>query len=448
MNVGEGAPDRLRWRQFSMCDGGGFGRTGGNVSQRGYPAAWNAIIVNYNGGLFLEPCLRSLTNGQVPPARIIVVDNASTDDSILELAPWPNVEVLQLPENRGYAGGANHGVRASDAPIVVLLNPDVELDSAYGAEVIRLFDSNPGLGAAGALLRFPQSDLLQHAGGVVEWPVLTTSHLGEGVSVSTWDAQARDVDYATGAALAVRREAFDRISGFDEAFFPAYWEDVDFCYRLRSAGWNVRIEPPLSGIHHEGAGEARGADYFRTWTRNRLRFAMKHLSQSQLSTEFIPAELDRLRGEVSAIESIEWFVRSGGSAIESWARTELDERSGLEAGFAPRPIVDAAATIAELAALADPAPPELRPSDGVVSRMKRFLSRFSGRLYAEELYWRQRIFNESLVRALEAQDRLNREQTVQLIYAMLLIGYAKSTFDGRHQDESNVTRSRDQKGRS
>jgi O-antigen biosynthesis protein len=383
---------------------------------------WDAIIVNFNGELFLDACLRALTRVQIPPQRILVVDNASTDDSINELTAWPQAEIIRLTNNRGYAGGANRGMQVSDAPITVLLNPDVELDPDYGRNLVQVFSRDARVGAAGAKLRFPDTGLIQHAGGRVHWPSLTTSHLGEQQhDDGTYDS-AKDSEYVTGAALAIRRAAFDAIGGFDEDYFPAYWEDVDLCFRLRKAGWQVRYYPELTAVHHEGAGQERGDDYFLAWTRNRLRFAMNHLSNEQWWRDFIPAEVERLRGELRAVDSQHWFLRSGGASIELLARTGSTTETTFEPVSRPQPLMGSISSIQELPGLADPAPRPLTPSDGVLRRLKRFLARFSGRLYAEEFYWQQRQFNESVVRAFEAQDRFNREAMVQLMFSMLLLG--------------------------
>jgi O-antigen biosynthesis protein len=402
---------------------------------------WDAIIVNFNGELFLDACLRAITRVQEPPQRIIVVDNASTDDSIRELTAWPQVEVVSLTDNRGYAGGANRGIQAGGAPIAVVLNPDVEIDADFGRNLFQVFSRDALVGAAGAKLRFPDSELIQHAGGRVHWPSLATSHLGERQPDDGGYDSAQDVDYVTGAALAIRREAFDAIGGFDEDYFPAYWEDVDFCFRLRKARWRVRYQPELTAVHHEGAGKERGDEYFQAWTRNRLRFAMNHLSNDQWWRDFVPAEIERLRGELSAADSQHWFVRSGGASIELLARTGSTTESSFEPVSRPQPLLESISSIQELPGLADPAPRPLTPYDGVVRRLKRFLAQFSGRLYAEDFYWQQRQFNESVVRAFQAQDRFNRESMAQLMFSMMLLGHHRakreSTSDPSARDHRN-----------
>lgn len=150
---------------------------------------WAAVIVNYNGSIFLDPCLRALFACDHPPTEVVVVDNASTDDSLQELTAWPQVDVRQSPVNLGFGGGANLGIRSTEAPLVVVLNPDVEVDPDFGTALERVFAATPRLGAAGAKLRYPGKKTIQHAGGVVEQPLLTTYHRGYGEpDQGEWDA--------------------------------------------------------------------------------------------------------------------------------------------------------------------------------------------------------------------------------------------------------------------
>jgi O-antigen biosynthesis protein len=394
---------------------------------------WDAIIVNYNGSLFLDPCLRSLIAMSRAPARIIVVDNKSDDDSLVELAGWPQAEVIASPTNLGYSGGANLGVRTSSAPVVVVMNPDVELDPTFGDALLRVFSENADVGVAGTKLFYPDRKSLQHAGGIVNWPVLTTSHRGHGMPDSDEFSTPIDVDYVTGAAIAIRREAFDDISGFDESLYPAYWEDVEFCRRAAAAGWRVRFEPTLSGIHFEGAGPEPGDAYFNFAMTNRVRFALKHMSPTEWWNEFIPAEISRLRGELEAVESANWPLRSGAEAIEISARSMALQDAPEGSELRGEQLLSSIEAIRGLPELADPRPKDLTPADGVARRIKRLLSRVSGRFYAEELYWHQRQFNESVVRAFEAQDRLNRELVCQLLLSFMLVSQRQA----RHHSTSD-----------
>jgi O-antigen biosynthesis protein len=387
---------------------------------------WAAVIVNHNGSVFLDPCLRSLTGMIHPPARIVVVDNNSADDSLLELHSWPRVEVEASPVNLGYAGGANLGVSRTSEPVVVVLNPDVELDGDFGRALERLFAGDIALGAAGAKLRFPSSRVIQHAGGVLHWPLLTTSHIAAGEEDMGQADTGRDVDYVTGAAIALRREAFDAVGGFDGSFYPAYFEDLDLCVRLRRAGWTVRYEPELSGEHHEGGSTGRSADYYRFWHRNRIRFALKHLSPDQWWREFIPAEVDRLRGELSAISRDWWTVTSG---AETW---EIVARAGTLPDAASRSTLNPGAllnAIAEIQSVVPPASIDVDPIDyraTFAERVRHWV--MSWRLWrvVDRALWRQQRFNDSVVRALHAQDRLNRELCAQILLTLILLGVAPS----------------------
>lgn len=397
---------------------------------------WAAVVVNYNAAVFLDSCFRTLLSGRRPPGEIVMVDNASSDDSLREMAGWPQVVVEASPVNLGFAGGANRGVALTEAPLVVVLNPDVELAPDFGVALLDLFERNPRLGAAGTKLHYPERPMIQHAGGVIDFPLLTTWHRGYGEEDrGQWDEPAA-VDFVTGGAMALRRAAFDAVGGFDEAFFPAYYEDADLCFRLRAAGWQVRYEPALRGTHVESVGLGRSLAYYRSFHRSRLRFALKHLSQEQWSTQFIPAELERLRGELSAIQDADWPVTSGAEAIDSLARTGMtaSDRAELLRG---EPLLGATVTLDEVrwrATLPD------EPRSGLRSWIRRRLNRISGRAFADDLYWRQRAFNEAVVRALEAQDRFNREVTAELLLALLDLGGQAGAAErgGAHRDGTST----------
>ncbi|HLI50602.1 MAG TPA: glycosyltransferase family 2 protein, partial [Thermomicrobiaceae bacterium] len=176
---------------------------------------WAAVIVNYNGAVFLDGCLRALNQNRPRPAEVVVVDNASTDDSLKELHAWPVATVIQSYENLGFAGGANRGIAATESPLAVVLNPDVELASDYGDRLVSVFDRSPRLGVAGAKLLYPDGRTIQHAGGVLERPLLTTHHRGYGEPDGDQWNEPADVDFVTGGAMALRRDAFEAVDGFD-----------------------------------------------------------------------------------------------------------------------------------------------------------------------------------------------------------------------------------------
>lgn len=383
---------------------------------------WAAVVVNYNAGVFLDGCLRALYGGTLPPAEVVVVDNASTDDSLTELAGWPQVVVEASPTNLGFAGGANRGIARTEAPLLVVLNPDVDLDPGYGLALLQAFAADVRLGAAGGKLRYPDGKVIQHAGGVVEYPLLTTHHRGYGeTDHGQWDEPA-DVDFVTGGALAVRRAAFDTVAGFDESFYPTYYEDVDLCFRLRDAGWRVAYAPELSGTHFESVTLGRSPEYYRLFHRSRLRFALKHLAPEAWWREFIPAEIERLRGELSAVEDADWPVRGGAEAIEALARLGSIPRGDAPPAIRGEPLASTITSLREVRQRATIHPPVSEPGTSWRRRARRWLNRLSARAHADKLFWRQQAFNDAVVRMLEAQDRLNRELTAQLLLALLDLG--------------------------
>ncbi len=371
-------------------------------------SSWAAVIVNFNASAFLQSCLMALYANSTPPSEVVVVDNASVDDSLRELAAWPQVIVEQSAVNLGFAGGANRGVARTEAPYVVILNPDVEVDPNFGSALLQIFEATPTTGVAGAKLRYPNSDLLQHAGGVLLWPLLTTDHRGyRQPDAEQWNVPAA-VDFVTGGAMALRREAFEQVNGFDERFWPAYYEDVDICLRLRDAGWGVRYQPELTAVHVESVTLGQSLEYFRAFHRNRLRLALKRLSPDGWWSEFIPAEIKRLQGELSVITDGNWPLTSGASALEEMARATVPPYGVADPLLRGEALADMIQALGELRDRREVVAPADTPNgDGFrASLMRRFLGR-------------QQVFNDAVVRAFQAQDRVNRELTAQILLAML-----------------------------
>ncbi|HEX2281359.1 MAG TPA: glycosyltransferase family 2 protein, partial [Thermomicrobiales bacterium] len=287
-------------------------------------AQWTAIIVNYNGAGFIEACVAALEASTPPPAEIIVVDNGSSDDSLLEMHAFPRVQVLPQGRNLGFAGGANVGINAVETKYAVILNPDVEVDPSFGRTVEHAFGSNPRLGAAGPLLLYPDGELIQHAGGHIERPLLTTAHHHYGEQLEDAAFRERNVDFVTGGAMALRMDAVREAGGFDEELSPVYYEDVDLCVRLAKLHWEVKFIPEIRALHHEGVTLQREPAYYSFLHRNRISFALKHLSPDEWSTSFVPAEIERLRAELHHAGHQDWLTVSGANAIEGLLRSRVE----------------------------------------------------------------------------------------------------------------------------
>jgi GT2 family glycosyltransferase len=220
------------------------------------------VIVNYNTAGDLRRCLQSVRE-MLPAVETAVVDNGSSDGSREMVAgefPWVRLE--DNPGNPGYASACNRGIRATTQPYVFIFNSDVEfLEDGIGA-VLDHLDANPDIGALGPLVlnsdrsvqmscrRFPSMfENLVHGFLGDIWPdnPYTRSYQMKGLCRD----EPTDVDWVSGAAMLLRREAADRVGGFDESYFM-YVEDVDICWRMREAGYRVVYNPALRLVHHIG----------------------------------------------------------------------------------------------------------------------------------------------------------------------------------------------------
>ena len=232
-------------------------------------AAWAAVVVNYEAGDALTNCVRSLRadDSAGAPPEIVVVDNGSRDGSVARVGrEFPDVEIVDLRTNRGYAAAANRGTAHTTAPIVAVCNADIVVTRGAGAAMLAAFDDT-AVGAAGPCIRnldgsvYPSArrdpgvvDATGHAVFGLVWPRNPFTRRYRELDADP--SCARDVDWASGAALWLRRAAIDAIGGWDEGYFM-YLEDVDVGWRLRSAGWRVRYEPAAELTHVGGLSTRR-----------------------------------------------------------------------------------------------------------------------------------------------------------------------------------------------
>ena len=259
----------------------------------------SAVIVTYNSSGDIAGCIEALLSAGDAQLEVIVVDNASSDGSAdLVAQRFPSVRLVRSPRNLGFGGGNNLGFARSSGDVLLVLNPDVRLQ-ARALNHLRTAFEDDKVGIAGCKLLYPVGLTLQHAGGVVDYPLATTRHRGEGEpDIGQYD-EAAEMPFVTGAALALRRSVVHALGGFDAGFYPVYYEDTDLCYRARAAGWRVVYWPAAVGLHRSSASLDRaGQTYYRYLHSNRLRFVLKHYTTEQILTDFLPAEATRLRAEM------------------------------------------------------------------------------------------------------------------------------------------------------
>ena len=214
------------------------------------------IVLNWNGGAHLAPCLESVAaqaGAAIEPAErdLVVVDNGSTDGSADRLEErHPAFRVLRLPTNRGYAGGNNAGIRWTTAPLVLLVNNDTVLAPGALDAMCAQADDPHTAAVSPRVVYFDDSRIINAAG-------LALTRAGEPVTRGRdapdgpeWDRPA-EIFGAHGACVLYRRAALEDVGLFDEDFF-AYHEEFDLAWRLRRAGWNARYAPAARVRHHEG----------------------------------------------------------------------------------------------------------------------------------------------------------------------------------------------------
>jgi GT2 family glycosyltransferase len=238
------------------------------------------IIINYGTRDRLAACLRSLrAHPSEGPCRLLVVDSGSTDDSVAFVRrEFPEVELIALPDNRGFGRAANIGLRLTVHDTVVLLNADTELTDDLLTPLHRLLQERPGVGVVGPRhvddRGHEQLTCGERPTLLAEWRRRQRHLRGANGPVVTADAGA--VQWVSGSAMMIRREALRRAGLFDESFF-LYFEDIDLCLRIGRAGFTIRYAPQGTIRHHGGASTqltpAR-SDY--EYRRSQLRFWRKH----------------------------------------------------------------------------------------------------------------------------------------------------------------------------
>ncbi len=262
----------------------------GSGNQRA-PAApdLSVVIVNWNVRHLLAVCLRSVERSATlsgVTAEHIVVDNASTDGSPdMVRAEFPQVRLVALDENRGYAAGVNCGLRLARGRHVLVLNPDTEAVGDAVGQLVRFLDEHSAVGVVGPRLVYPDGSFQPSRRRFHPLPVLFFQDTALHPLAVPWLSRffvtdrpadvAQPVDWLVGAVLCVRREVVETVGGMDEGFFM-YFEEADWLRRIKATGWSVWFVPQATFVHHEGAssGQVKPARHLR-YARSRICYAAR-----------------------------------------------------------------------------------------------------------------------------------------------------------------------------
>ncbi|XGV98773.1 MAG: glycosyltransferase family 2 protein [Leptolyngbya sp. BL-A-14] len=244
------------------------------------------ILVNYNGAEVVLECLRSLVQYlQTISYEIIVVDNASTDESAtLISANFPVVHLLQQKENQGFGAGNNAGAKHAKGEFLFFLNTDTLMMSDVLPPLVTLMKEHPDVGIIGTKLLNADGSLQLSIASEIsiagEYKTLkqvkySNSPQQQEAIAKRFD-QTQTVDIVIGAAFFMRKVLFEALNGFDETFFM-YFEESDLCQRARDRGWKILYTPDVSIIHLGGYSVDKVSDRMRLeYRRSQLYYYRKH----------------------------------------------------------------------------------------------------------------------------------------------------------------------------
>ena len=236
------------------------------------------VIPVFNRAAHTYHCLQALIERTPPGAyEIIVIDNASTDETSRVLTHVKGLRVVTNAENRGFVDACNQGAAAARGAFLLFLNNDTVVLDGWLQAMLETLAGDPKAGAVGARLLYPDGRL-QEAGSIL-WNDASGWNYGRGEDPDLPHYRyRRPVDFCSGACLLVRRALFERLGGFDARFAPAYYEDVDLCFGLRRLGYEVVYQPKARVVHVEGAtaGTDVGSGFKRFQEINRVTFQEKY----------------------------------------------------------------------------------------------------------------------------------------------------------------------------
>jgi N-acetylglucosaminyl-diphospho-decaprenol L-rhamnosyltransferase len=258
------------------------------------PLPISVVVVSFNTRELLERCLRSVI--AAAPVETVVIDNGSTDGSIELVGDvFSACRLIVNERNRGYGAAANEGIAACSTPAVLLLNSDTVLAPDALSAVGRYLAEHPRVAVAGPRLVNGDGSLQRSTYAYPSIPELFIAETGLHLLIGripllrerfyrTWShAAARRVPWVLGAALAIRRSAFEAVGGFDPGYFM-YGEEVDLCRRLETAGFETHYAPVTTIVHLGGAStDKRPEAMRRELVLSRNRYLRHHSAPGSLA---------------------------------------------------------------------------------------------------------------------------------------------------------------------
>ncbi len=237
------------------------------------------VMLQHNSARLTIEAVASIQEHNAADYELIVVDNASTDGSANAFRiAFPKIHLIEANMNGGYGYGNNLGARVAKGEIVLFVNNDVICQEDIVTTLSAHFEKHPHCAVAGPRLQSKDGSTQSSAGWFPsiwnEWrtkrqPLVETGHV-------------RAVDWVTGAALAIRKEVFDTVGGFDESYFM-YFDDIDLCKRVHNLGWTIHALPNPTIVHFGGGSQPGGLSprIQVEYRRSQLRYYSQHCSRTQ-----------------------------------------------------------------------------------------------------------------------------------------------------------------------
>jgi len=240
------------------------------------------VIINWNNAPDTIECLRSLVNLLYANYKVIVVDNGSKDNSLEMISrAFPDIVMIKFADNKGYGAGCNSGLRYAfeqlGAMYCLLLNNDTAIEDKYFLNcLVNSIQDDASIGIVGPLVRnYSPPHSIQSAG------VQINLYIGNSQLITHTSQKPIWTDAVHGCAFLIKKEVFEKVGLFDENFF-LYWEETDYCIRVRQAGYRILVNPETYILHKISASSGRQtALYLYYYFRNRLLLMRKHAQPVQ-----------------------------------------------------------------------------------------------------------------------------------------------------------------------
>lgn len=253
------------------------------------------VILNWNGRKLLQDFLPFLIKFNPNSARIYVADNASSDDSVAYMKTnFPEIELIRLEKNFGFAKGYNEALKQIDAKYYILLNSDIEVTENWIEPIIDYLDNNPNVAACQPKIKsWHQREYFEYAGaggGYIDYlgyPFCRGRIFQELEKDNGQYDDVQEVFWASGACLFVRSDVFHELGGFDEDFF-AHMEEIDFCWRAKIKNYKIAYHP-ISTVYHIGGGTLSKTNPRKTYLnfRNNYSLLYKNVPRNKLFSTFL-----------------------------------------------------------------------------------------------------------------------------------------------------------------